>query len=88
MEMVVGFLVIACVPAYWILQIAMARNYMGGWRIAVLVPLVAMVPVVGFTVFALAIGANLWPLPLILASPVAAGYLVAVALARIVLARE
>jgi hypothetical protein len=77
---------VACLPAYWVLQVRMARSSTGGWRIAALLPLIAMVPLVGFTAFAFATGANLWPLLLILASPVAVGYLVVLAVLRILTA--
>lgn len=83
MEMLLGLSVMLAVPGYWVLQVRMARDYRGAWRIAALAPLLAMVPLVGYTVFALALGSNLWPLLLILASPIAVLYLAAIAILRL-----
>jgi hypothetical protein len=70
------------VPAYFFLQYFTVSRYRGGWRIAALVPLVVMVPIVGQAILAFLAGSNLWPLLLILVSPIAFLYLVAVAVIR------
>jgi hypothetical protein len=70
------------VPAYFFLQYFTGMRYRGGWLVAALVPLVVMVPVVLHAVFALVAGSNLWPLLLILVSPVAFLYLVRLAVVR------
>jgi hypothetical protein len=70
------------VPAYFFLQYFTAMRYRGGWRIAALVPLVIMVPVVGHAVLAFLGGSNLWPLLLFLTAPFAFLYLVGVGVVR------
>ncbi len=72
------------VPAYFFLQYFTGTRYRGGWLVAALVPLVVMVPVVLHAAFALIAGSNLWPLLLILVSPVAFLYLVGLAVVRAV----
>ncbi len=70
---------------YWILQIATRRNVAdGGWRgIVALRPLRSVVvSLVAYTAFAFATGSNLWPLMLILVSPVALVYLAIVSAIR------
>jgi hypothetical protein len=71
-------------PAYFFLQYFTLARYRGGWRIAALVPLVVMVPIVGQAILAFLAGSNLWPRLLILVSPIAFFYLVAVAIIRAV----
>jgi hypothetical protein len=78
MDNALGILAMVAVPGYWGLQYFMAKQYDGGWRIAALVPLVVMVPLLAYTAFAFVAGSNLWPLMLILASPLAFVYLVIV----------
>jgi hypothetical protein len=66
------------VPLYVVLQaVALARPES---RLAAAVPLAVMVPLFAYTGVALARGSNLWPLPLLLASPAAALLLAAVLL--------
>lgn len=66
------------VPLYVALQaVALARPEC---RAAAAVPLAVMVPVLAWSAVALAQGSNLWPLPLLLASPPAALLLAAVLL--------
>jgi hypothetical protein len=72
------------VPAYFFLQYFTLARYRGGWRIAALVPLVVMAPIVGHAILAFLAVSNLWPLLLILVSPIAFLYLVAVAVIRAV----
>lgn len=68
------------VPGYFILQAHTAARYRRRWRRAALLPLLIMLPVVVYTLFALVAGSNLWPLVLLFVAPVAFLYLAAVAL--------
>jgi hypothetical protein len=70
------------VPVYLVLQIVMVRRYRGGWRRAALAPLLLTVPLAVYTAGAFAAGSNLWPLMLILLTPVACLYLLALWLLR------
>jgi hypothetical protein len=71
----VGLLVFASVPTYFIVQAWLVFAWQGGWRIAALVPLMAMTPAVLLSVIALSNGSNLWPLVVILSAPFAMIYL-------------
>jgi len=75
-------------PAYLVLQLRVWRRWQGGWRMAGLLPLWGTVPLLAYTLVAFAAGSNLWPLLLILLSPVVAGYLVLIGIARALLARR
>lgn len=75
MESLLGMIAFAAVPAYPVLQVTALSSLKGGWRYAAAVPLLAMIPLVAFTLIAFQQQSNLWPLPLILASPVASLYL-------------
>lgn len=68
-------LLLAGVFAYFLLQPWTIARYDGGWRIAAFVPLVATVPLLLHAVVALAAGANLWPLLVLLLLPIATFYL-------------
>ncbi len=46
MDTVLGLLAMIALPGYWVLQILLAKRYDGGWRLAALVPLIVMVPLV------------------------------------------
>jgi hypothetical protein len=76
----VGFdevdLIFLSVPGYFLLQAALTFWTRRGWRIASLVPAAAMVPILATTVIAFAAQSNLWPIPLLLAAPVAFLYLI------------
>ena len=76
----VGFdevdLIFLSVPGYFLLQAALTLWTRRGWRIASLVPAAAMLPILAVTVLAFAAQSNLWPIPLILAAPVACLYLI------------
>ena len=76
----VGFdevdLIFLSVPGYFLLQAALTFWTRRGWRIASLVPAVAMLPILASTIIAFAAQSNLWPIPLLLAAPVAFLYLV------------
>lgn len=67
------------VLGYLVLQVWLLSHWSGGWRVAALVPLVATVPLFGYTLFALGAGSNLWPLALLLLMPFAFLYLLALA---------
>jgi hypothetical protein len=70
------------VPAYFFLQYFTVSRYRGGWRIAAVAPMVVMAPIVGHAILALLAGSNLWPLLLILVSPIAFLYLVVLGIIR------
>jgi len=70
------------VPAYFFLQYFTLARYRGGWRMAALAPLVVMLPLVGHAILAFLAGSNLWPLLLILVSPIAFLYLVVLGIIR------
>jgi hypothetical protein len=76
----VGFdevdLIFLSVPGYFLLQAALTFWTRRGWRIASLVPAAAMLPILTVTVLAFAAQSNLWPIPLLMAAPVAFLYLV------------
>jgi hypothetical protein len=76
------------IPGYLILQIYMARTYRGGWRKAALVPLLMMIPLALYTLYALLAGSNLWPLMLLFLTPLAFLYLVAVGIFRVIASRR
>ena len=69
-------LIFLAVPGYFVLQATLTSRTSGGWRKASLVPLVLMVPIMAYTLFALAAQSNLWPLLLIFTAPLAFLYLV------------
>ena len=70
METILGLVVMAGVPAYFVVQPATLWRWPGGWRIAALAPLLLTVPALVFSLFALHHGSNLWPLTLIFAAAV------------------
>jgi hypothetical protein len=69
---ILGYLVLQPLMAFWL---------PGGWRIAALIPLIAMVPLILHAAYAFTQGSNIWPLGLIFFTPVAFLYLVIVAAA-------
>lgn len=82
MEMILGLVVMAGVPAYLVVQPATILRWTGGWRLAALAPLLLTVPALCFSLFALYHGSNLWPLTLIFAAALGSIYLAALWLAR------
>jgi hypothetical protein len=66
------------IPGYLILQIVLLFRYSGRWRLAAALPLVGMIPLLLYTLAALAAGSNLWPLMLLFLTPLAFLYLLAV----------
>jgi hypothetical protein len=77
-----GLVVFASVPVYFVLQGWLAVAWHGRWRLAALVPVLAMAPAVAFSLLALAHGSNLWPILVILLAPLALGYLLLVSVTR------
>ncbi len=71
------------IPAYVVLQVYMLSRFSGGWRKAALVPLVLMIPLGLYTIFALLAGSNLWPLMLLFLTPLAFLYLAVLGLVRL-----
>lgn len=82
MEMILGLVVMAGVPAYFVVQPATVLRWPGGWRLAALAPLLVTAPALCFSLFALYHGSNLWPLTLIFAAALGTVYLAALWLAR------
>jgi hypothetical protein len=82
MDRVIAELVALAGPAYFFLQLLMAARYRGRWRLIALVPLVVMVPLAVQAALAYAAGSSAWPALLILAAPVAFGYLLVIAVVR------
>jgi hypothetical protein len=80
-EWLIAALVALAGPANFFLQVLMAARYRGRWRAAALLPLIVM-PLAVHAGFAYAAGSNAWPAPLVLASPIAFGYLLAVGVAN------
>lgn len=69
-------LIFLCVPGYFLLQVLLTYRTSGGWRKATLAPAVIMAPVLAYTVLAFAAQSNLWPLLMLLITPLAFLYLV------------
>ena len=86
MEWLIGELVMLAAPAYFFLQVLTVLRYRGRWRLLALVPLLVMVPLALHAGLAFAAGSDLWPVLLILASPIAFLYLLGLAVATAILA--
>jgi hypothetical protein len=67
-----------CVVGYVFMQAVVLLRASGQSRLFAALPLVAMVPIFVFTAVAYAQESNLWPLTLLLASPLALLYVIAV----------
>lgn len=70
------------VPGYFVLQAVLLLRWRGRWRQAAALPLLGMMPLLAYTLFALLAGSNLWPLMLIFLTPLALLYLLVLVLAR------
>lgn len=70
-----GSALVACVPAYFILQVFLVWRLQDRWRKAAAAPLAPMALVLLYTMYAYYDGSNLFPVVLIFASPLAVGYL-------------
>ena len=79
---VIGSAVMLAVPAYIVLQPWAALRLTGRWRLAALVPLLAAIPTVLWSLYALSDGSNLWPLTFVLFAPFGTIYLLAILLLR------
>jgi hypothetical protein len=64
---------------YLLLQPFLAFRFSSGWRIAALVPLIAIVPVIIHAGYGIATASNLWPVFLIISTPLAFLYLLILA---------
>ena len=73
----------ASIPGYVCLQLFMLYRYSGGWRIAAGLPLVVMIPLALYTVAALAMESNLWPLMMLFLAPPAFLYLAGLLIVRL-----
>ena len=71
-----------CVPGYLLLQAYVLARPNGSARWTAWAPLVVMAPLFAYAAISLANGSNLWPLPILFASPLACLYLIVVALAN------
>jgi hypothetical protein len=67
------------VPAYVVLQVVALVRSSGGSRLAAALPLFVMVPVFALTLVAVVQESNLWPILMLVASPVALVYVAVVA---------
>lgn len=80
--LLIALAIFAAFPGYLYLQLHSLRRWSGLWRAAAALPLLAMGPVIFYTVPAFLAGANLWPLALIFAAPPACLYLLALLACR------
>lgn len=76
------FLMAWSIPGYLVLQVLVWRRWHDGWRKAGLLPLWVSIPVTGYSIFALLMGSNLWPLMMLFVLPVLFVYLLLLALLR------
>jgi hypothetical protein len=72
---VFGSAIMLTVPLYFLLQLWLPFRWSGGWRLAALAPLVAVLPALVWSGYALFDNSNLWPVPVILPSPLCFFYL-------------
>jgi hypothetical protein len=77
-----------CVPLYIVLQIWFGYAWSGRWRIAALAPSIVFGPVLIYALAGLAQGANLWPLPLIILSPLGVAYLLGIRIVHAIVNRR
>jgi hypothetical protein len=75
-------------PFYVILQTWFGLAFTGRWRLAALVPLLGFIPALIISLDALSRNSNLWPIPVIFFAPLGCIYLLAVGMARGILARQ
>ena len=73
---------VACVPAYFVLQLWALVRLHGGARLAAALPLVPAMPLLAWCAHAYREQSNLWPLPFILFAPFAAVYLAIILVAN------
>lgn len=77
LQAVIGAAAILAVPAYFLLQLLLPFRWSGGWRTAALLPLIATLPAIAWSLYALSRGSNLWPITVILLAPPCCLYLLA-----------
>lgn len=82
MDWLIAELVTLAGPAYFFLQLLMVARYRGRWRLLALAPLILMLPLAIHAGLAYAAGSSAWPAFLILASPIAFGYLLVIGVAK------
>jgi hypothetical protein len=87
-NVLLGQVIMAFTPLYFILQIWFAWAFNGRWRVAALVPLIGFVPALIISLDALSRGSNLWPIVVIFFAPLGCIYLLCVGLARMILGRR
>jgi hypothetical protein len=75
MEVLLGFLLMLLVPAYFVLQPWALFKLRGKWRIAAALPLLFAIPAAIYCAYALAQDYNLWPLVFIFFAPIGSLYL-------------
>jgi hypothetical protein len=71
----IAYVMMLSVPAYFVLQLWRGYAWTGIWRWVALFPLVFTVPALAWTISAASHGANLAPMPMLLAAPPALLYL-------------
>ena len=79
--MAIGIAIQGALPVYIVLQIWFAIAWKGSWRWAALMPLFIFIPILAYSMLALAHGSNLWPLLAIFFAPIGLGYLAIAAIA-------
>ena len=82
MDWLTAELVALAGPAYFFLQLLMVARCRGRWRLLALAPLILMLPLAIHAGLAYAAGSSAWPAFLVLASPIAFGYLLVVGVAK------
>ena len=81
-DLILGFVFMAGVPGYFVLQPWALMKFSGGWWRAAWVPLLGAVPTIVWSLYALSQDSNLWPLTFIFFAPVGFIYLAILALIR------
>jgi hypothetical protein len=71
----IAYVMMLSVPAYFVLQLWLGHAWTGIWRWVALFPLVFTLPALAWTISAASHGANLAPMPMLLAAPPALLYL-------------
>ena len=87
-NVLLGQVIMAFTPLYFILQILFPLAFRGGWRIAALAPLIGFVPALIISLQAFSQNSNLWPIAVIFFAPLGCLYLLLLAAARMILGRR
>jgi hypothetical protein len=72
-------MLIFVIPLYVLLQVVVLRQMRGLWRWVAAMPLIGMLPLFVLAAYEYSQQSNLWPLMLILASPIAIVWLLIIA---------